>query len=31
MERLGVKSTWVIVMGLMLSLMVWWVPAVTGG
>ena len=27
MERLGVKSKWVIVMGLMLSLMIWWVPA----
>ena len=27
MERLGVKSKWLIVMGLMLSLMIWWVPA----
>ncbi|MBU4233876.1 MAG: hypothetical protein KKF43_15280 [Proteobacteria bacterium] len=27
MNILGVKSKWVIVMGLMLSLMMWWAPA----
>jgi hypothetical protein len=27
MERIGVKSKWVIVMGLLVSLMICWVPA----
>jgi hypothetical protein len=27
MDRLGVKSTWVIVMALMVNLIIWWAPA----
>ena len=27
MERLGVRGKWVIVMGLIFSLMIWWAPA----
>ena len=27
MERLGVRGKWVIVMGLILSLVMWWAPA----
>ena len=28
MENLGIKSKWAIVLGLMLSLTIWWAPAV---